>query len=209
MEGTGINNRIFYLAGGAGSRFGSNKLLHPVTVRGQSKPLYRHGFDRMAEIIRTEASYELYVISCHTQICREMEALAGERIHAVYSPHSPFGISHTIRAGLEAAGAGGENVYDTFLVADMPWFRTDELADFMERTMKSGRIAGCVTQAGRCKNPVMFRACLEPELLALTGDVGGKAVFLRYAQDAFFYECGGCLRDIDRPEDLSDKLYLH
>jgi molybdenum cofactor cytidylyltransferase len=84
----------------------------------------------------------------------------------------------------------------------MPYVRAGELADFMEQTIASGRVAGCVTQEGHLKNPVMFHTSLEPELLALTGDTGGKAVFRRHQQEAFTYEWRGCLRDIDYREEL-------
>jgi hypothetical protein len=68
--------------------------------------MYRHGLERLLEIIDQVATYELYVVTCHMEIYEHVKKIAQtgrERVHAVYSPHSPFGISHTIRAGLEAA----------------------------------------------------------------------------------------------------------
>lgn len=203
MEDTGINNRIFYLAGGDGSRFGANKLLYPLEVSGRRMPMYRHGLEALLDVLDRVATYELYVVTCHMEIYEDVRSLERDRVYAVYSPHSPFGLSHTIRAGLEAAGSGKGLVYDTFLVADMPGIHSGTLEDFMEKIIDSGCVAGCVTQQGRCKNPVMFRADLEPELLALTGDAGGKSVFLRHKKEAFLYEYQGDLRDIDRREDLA------
>ena len=48
----------------------------------------------------------------------------------------------------------------------------------------------------------MFQVKLEPELWALTGDCGGKSVFLRHEDEAYVFETAGELADLDRKEDL-------
>ena len=197
-------NRIFYLAGGDGSRFGENKLLYPLTVDGVCKPMYRHALDRVLDIVAGVTTYELYVVTCHTDIYSYVNDLEEElsRVHAVDSPYSPKGLSYTIRAGLAAAGETSPGVYDTFLVADMPYISESSLADFMHAVTDSGRTVGCMAEKGCFKNPVMFQAKLEPELWALEGDCGGKTVFLRYEDDAYVYETAGELTDLDYKEDL-------
>ena len=148
--------------------------------------------------------YELYVVTCHSDIYSYVKGLEPElpRIHAVGSPDSPLGLSYTIRAGLLAAGAAAPGVYDTFLVADMPYISEESLTDFMREVVNSGRTVGCMAENGRFKNPVMFQAKLEPELLALEGDSGGKSVFLRYQNEAYVYETAGELADLDYKEDI-------
>lgn len=204
MENTKIINRIFYLAGGDGSRFGENKLLYPLTVDGACKPMYRHALDRVLDIVAGVTTYELYVVTCHSDIYSYVKDLEPElpRVHVVDSPDSPKGLSYTIRAGLAAAGATAPGVYDTFLVADMPYICESSLADFMREVMDSGRSVGCMAENGCYKNPVMFQAKLEPELWALTGDCGGKSVFLRHEDEAYVFETAGELADLDRKEDL-------
>lgn len=204
MEDTKTVNRIFYLAGGDGSRFGENKLRYPITLDGVCKPMYRHALDRVLDIVAGRADYELYVVTCHPDIYSYVKGLEPElpRVHAVNSPDSPKGLSYTIRAGLAAAGWALPDAFDTFLVADMPFIREKSLADFMCAVTDSGRSVGCMAENGRYKNPVMFRARLEPELLALTGDNGGKSVFLRHLDDAYIYETAGELTDLDYKEDI-------
>ena len=204
MENTKTANRIFYLAGGDGSRFGENKLLYPITVEGVCKPMYRHALDRVLDIVAGMADYELYVVTCHADIYAYVKGLEPElpRVHAVDSPDSPKGLSYTIRAGLSAAGVTEPDVYDTFLVADMPYISEDSLADFMRAVTDSGRTVGCMAENGRYKNPVMFQAKLEPELFALEGDSGGKSVFLRHKNEAYVYETAGELTDLDYKEDI-------
>ena len=202
MEDTKTVNRIFYLAGGDGSRFGENKLRYALTVEGICKPMYRHALDRVLDIVVGRADYELYVVTCHPDIYSYVEALNLPRVQAVNSPDSPLGISYTIRAGLAAAGEVPPEVYDTFLVADMPYVSGERLADFMIAVIDGGRTVGCMAENGRYKNPVMFQAKREPELLALAGDSGGKSVFLRYKEDAYVYETTGELADLDYKEDI-------
>lgn len=204
MENTKTNNRIFYLAGGDGSRFGENKLLYPLTVEGAAKPMYRHALDRVMDIVAARTTYELYVVTCHQDIYSYIKGLEPEltRMHAVFSPDSPKGLSYTIRAGLEAAGKTAPDAYDTFLVADMPYISEESLADFMQKVLQSGRTVGCMAENGRYKNPVMFQSKLEPLLIALEGDRGGKSVFLRYKDEAYVYETSGELTDLDYKEDL-------
>ena len=204
MENTKTINRIFYLAGGDGSRFGENKLLYPLTVDGECKPMYRHALDRVLDIVAGVTTYELYVVTCHSDIYFYVKDLEPElpRVHAVNSPDSPKGLSYTIRAGLAAAGETDPGVYDTFLVADMPYISQGSLADFMRAVTGSGRTVGCMAENGRYKNPVMFQVKLEPELLALTGDCGGKSVCLRHENEAYVYETAGELTDLDYKEDI-------
>ena len=204
MEDTKTVNRIFYLAGGDGSRFGENKLQYPITVDGTCKPMYRHALDRVMDIVVSATTYELYVVTCHADIYSYVKELEPElsRVHAVDSPDSPKGLSYTIRAGLAAAGTADPGVYDTFLVADMPYISEESLADFMRAVIDSGRTVACMAEYGCYKNPVMFQAKLEPELMALDGDKGGKSVFLRYQNDAYVYETAGELTDLDYKEDV-------
>ena len=204
MEDIKTVNRIFYLAGGDGGRFGENKLRYPVTVDGVCKPMYRHALDRVLDIVASMDTYELYVVTCHADVYSyaKGQELELPRVHAVNSPESPKGLSYTIRAGLAAAGTVSPGVYDTFLVADMPYITEESLADFMREVTDSGRTVGCMAENGRYKNPVMFQAMLEPELIALDGDCGGKSVFLRHANEAYVYETSGELTDLDYKEDI-------
>lgn len=204
MENTTITNRIFYLAGGDGSRFGENKLLYPITVKGECKPMYRHTLDHLLELVAEVTTYELYVVTCHSDIYSYVKGLEEKqpRVYAVDSPDSPKGLSYTIRAGLLAAGAAANSVYDTFLVSDMPYVKAGSLKDFMQAVIKSEKTVGCMAENGRFKNPVMFQARLEPELLALQGDMGGKPVFLRHEDDAYVYQTAGELADVDYKEDI-------
>lgn len=197
-------NRIFFLAGGDGSRFGENKLLYPIMVDGERKPMYRHALDRVLDIVSSMINYELYVVTCHSDIYAYVKGLESElpRVHAVDSPDSPKGLSYTIRAGLTAAGMADSGAYDTFLVADMPYISRDSLDDFMRAVTESGRTVGCMAENGRYKNPVMFQVKLEPELLALSGDCGGKSVFLRHENEAYVYETSGELADLDYKADI-------
>jgi CTP:molybdopterin cytidylyltransferase MocA len=51
--------------------------------------------------------------------------------------------------------------------------------------------------------PALFDRSLWPELLAVTGDVGGRAVLRAHASEVQRVEAEAAwLRDVDAPEDL-------
>ena len=54
-----MNKHIIYLAAGSGSRFGNNKLLCPL----EGKPLFRHGLDTLAGLVRARKDCELTIVS--------------------------------------------------------------------------------------------------------------------------------------------------
>ena len=61
---------------------------------------------------------------------------------------------------------------------------------------------GCLSYQGVMGNPVIFQGKFVPELMALTGDVGGKAVVKAHLSEVFQYEADSelSLQDIDTPQ---------
>ena len=74
-----MNKHIIYLAAGSGSRFGSNKLLCPL----EGKPLFRHGLDTLAGLVRARKDCDLTIVSRYGPVLEAAQA-AGAR--AVDSP---------------------------------------------------------------------------------------------------------------------------
>ena len=108
-----MNKHILYLAAGSGSRFGSNKLLCPL----EGKPLFRHGLDTLAGLVRARKDCDLTVVSRYGPVLEAAQA-AGAR--AVDSPDSARGLSFTIRAGLSALAPIPAEDFLLFAAADQP-----------------------------------------------------------------------------------------
>mgnify|MGYP003292808371 CR=1 FL=1 len=103
----------------------------------------------------------------------------------------------------EACGKIGQHDHVMFAVADQPYVQEDELFGFIHMFKRSYKGIGCLSYRGVMGNPVIFQGKFVPELLALTGDVGGKMVVKEHLSEVFQYEADSemSLRDIDTPQE--------
>lgn len=174
------------MAAGDARRFGENKLA--IEVGGRT--LVRRALEAVpGEVFRTVAVVTQYP---------EVETLAEEfGFLPVRNPHPDWGISHTIRLGLEALG---EVDAALFLVSDQPLLRREtisaEVAFFRRHPDK---LVG-LGHDGVRGNPCIFPRRYFPELLELREDHGGSSVIRRHEKDLLLFEAPACeLEDIDTP----------
>lgn len=186
---------MIYLAAGLSSRYGSNKLLEMV----DGKPMFRHLLDILTVMKEEEPHrYELVVVTAYNEI---EESVKGLPVKVVRNNNQELGASHSIKLGLEACGEIGQHDYVMFAVADQPYVKEDELFGFIHMYKRSYKGIGCLSYQGVMGNPVIFQGKFVPELMALTGDVGGKAVVKAHLSEVFQYEADSelSLQDIDTP----------
>ena len=188
---------MIYLAAGLSSRYGSNKLLEIV----DEKPMFCHLLDILTMMKEEEPHrYELVVVTAYDEI----EAYAKELpVKVVRNQNQELGASHSIKLGLEACGEIGQHDHVMFAVADQPYVQEDELFGFIHMFKRSYKGIGVLCWQGEMGNPVIFQGKFVPELLALTGDVGGKTVVREHLSEVFQYEADSemSLRDIDTPQE--------
>lgn len=68
---------------------------------------------------------------------------------------------------------------------------------------KSGKKLGCTAFKGRRGSPTAFGACYRSELLAISGDKGGRQVMKNHPEELWIMETEEKqLWDVDLPEDL-------
>ena len=148
------------------------------------------------------------------------------RLYPVYSPQSREGVSHSIQAGILAGmqrssplsgmcrqEAGREPDAYVFFVADQPWLSERTVETFLEFMKKvsdgdrESRPIGCVSRLGEPGNPVWFSAFYKDELLALSGDRGGKGVMKAHMDQVHFFEVEEEreLWDVDTLEDQAGR----
>ena len=77
-----MNKHIIYLAAGSGSRFGSNKLLCPL----EGKPLFRHGLDTLAGLVRARKDCDLTIVSRYGPVLEAAQAAGARRWTARTAP---------------------------------------------------------------------------------------------------------------------------
>ncbi len=167
-----MHKHILYLASGSSRRFGSNKLLHVLN----SKPMYRYGLETLWHVVQRRTDCDLTVISRYEAIRETAESMG---ITAVDSPLSEGGVSYTIRAGLSALGKVGEGEYLLFVVADQPYLTAASVNGLLDLADQKVTCASLCWE-DRPGNPALFSAALIPELMALEGDTGGRAVLKKH-----------------------------
>lgn len=178
------------MASGSGSRFGSNKLLREI----RGVPMIRRAFAAAPARLFDRAM----VVSSHPEIL----ALAEERGYdAVPNPQAAEGQSASLRLGLSRL-LDMDGVL--FAVCDQPWLRVESVERLVEAfRARPDRICALSWQ-GRRGSPVIFPSDTFPDLLALTGDRGGREVIRANPARLILVEAGGPeeLRDVDTPLDL-------
>jgi len=100
--------------------------------------------------------------------------------------------------GEECRGEGAA----IFLLADQPQVTPMVLRALVEQ--HSAELAPIVAPlvAGQRANPVLFDRVTFPDLMALTGDVGGRAIFSKYSPTYLPWHDESLLVDVDTPDDL-------
>ncbi len=163
---------ILYLASGSSRRFGSNKLLYPL----EGKPMFLYGLETLQQAAQGREDCTVTVVSRYEEIRKTAEAMG---LRAVDSPLSEQGLSHTIKAGLASLGRLEEQDYILFAVADQPYLRASSVTRLLDAA-GPGVEGASLCIGDRPGSPTLFSAVLVPELMALEGDTGGRAVLKRH-----------------------------
>jgi molybdenum cofactor cytidylyltransferase len=126
-------------------------------------------------------------------------ALQGLPVHIVENTAWQAGQSTSIVAGLQVLeGATGSAI---FLLADQPQTPAALIQSLVE--LHASTLAPIVAPMidGRRGNPVLFDRITFPDLLALSGDVGGRVLFSRYPAAWLPWLDSSAAWDVDTPED--------
>lgn len=108
------------------------------------------------------------------------------------------GMGESIAAAVVASASA-----DGWLVVlgDMPFIQSSSIERVIEVLEEDG--ISVPVQAGEYGHPVAFGRALGPDLMALTGDRGGKPLFARARVREVQVEDAGVLWDVDLPKRLS------
>jgi molybdenum cofactor cytidylyltransferase len=180
------------LAAGRGARMGSPKQLLELDGR----PLLQHVIDAAAA-----APLEGVIVVLGHEAERVAAALdlpAG--VVVVANPRHRDGQSTSLRAGLGHAPGGAAAAL--VLLGDQPEVRTDAIAALVEAHAVSDAPILRAAYRGRAGHPVVLDRSIWPDVAALRGDAGARALIAAGAGPVALVEVGGdAPQDIDTPED--------
>ncbi len=179
------------LAAGGSRRLGHPKQLVP--YRGKS--LLRHS----AEVVLASVCQPLVVVlGAHAPHLRS--ELSGLDVRMVVNKDWAQGVGSSIRKGIEALEAW-EVSGALVLVCDQPAVTAAHLDRMVETFREQQPAAVASAYGGTHGVPALFEYALFPELLALEGDRGAKAVLTRHTERVVQVPLEQGELDIDTPED--------
>ncbi len=180
------------LAAGASTRFGADKLAHPlphgVAVAVQAARHLKAEIERVIAVVRPGAD-------------DTAQALAAEGCQVVVCENAAEGMGASLACGARAAGA-----VDGYLVAlaDMPFVRPSTIAALRDALAGGAALVAPYFHARR-GHPVGIAGRFRAELEALSGDEGARALLAAHAAEIVKVPVGdpGVIRDIDTPADVA------
>ena len=179
------------LAAGASTRFGSPKQL----VRLGGRPLLHTVVTRAAEIT---GSALIVVLGAGA------EELAPLLRHSsgmlVINREWREGLASSIRAGIAALPAACTGAL--LLLADQPAVTAHDLRRLAGTWRKQPQYMAAALYAGTVGVPAIFPRTVFPELAALRGDAGARAVLRRGTDTLMRVPMPSAALDVDTPEDL-------
>jgi CTP:molybdopterin cytidylyltransferase MocA/xanthine/CO dehydrogenase XdhC/CoxF family maturation factor len=182
------------LAAGTASRMGRNKLVLPV----QGKPMVAHAVEAAAA-----AGLDPVIVVTGHESAVVRRAVGKTPVTFVQNDDFARGLSTSLRAGIAAVPPDCEGA--VLLLGDMPGITAPLIEKVVKAFDPADDRAICVATArGERGHPVLWGRQFFPELEALEGDVGARAVMSRYPALVCDVEADddAPLADIDTPEAL-------
>jgi molybdenum cofactor cytidylyltransferase len=179
------------LAAGSGSRFGGDKLLHPLE---DGVAIAAHAARNLVAVLPDVVAvvrwgdFPLY------------DMLEEEGCQVTMFQGAARGMGASLAHGIGQARAADGWV---IALADMPRIHAGTIRSIVAALEEGAAIVAPV-HGGERGHPVGFGAALREELLALDGDQGARSVLERHRGALKLVECGdpNVLYDIDRKTDL-------
>jgi len=194
------SNRVagIIMAAGASERFGSVKQVADIG----GKPILACVIDAALE---SQLAAVFIVLDFQQAEIRRFWAKlpCHKRLTPVDASRIPKEMSASMKAGLTAAAS--ENFTAAmFLLGDQPFVEAEFIDRMLTRFAETDRKICVASTNGRYRNPVIFHRRLWPDLMSISGDVGGRSVILDNPEQLTLVECTKrhLFWDIDTPGDL-------
>jgi len=188
------------------SRFGAVILAAGMSSRmGEAKQLLRLGentlLGQVLENVRSSEAKDIVLVLGH-QAEKIRERISTENLTVVINESYQQGMGTSLRAGLAALPPGVDAAL--IVLADQPFIRPKTLGLLMDQYRRSSAQIVIPTYKGFRGNPVLLDRSVFSEVMALTGDIGCRAIFGNHLEGIVKQpvEDIGILLDLDSKEDL-------
>lgn len=189
------------LAAGSSSRFGTDKLLHAITLNNMTLPLAAHS---LLPWLQNFGSVTVVVRPASQAFCTVIESALGATISAAIRWLVCQNAARGMAASL-ACGVHSNADADGWLIglADMPAVPTAAIVG-VRNALAAGADLAATSFQGRRGHPVGFASHYREELLALQGDTGARRLLERDISRLVQIEMhdDGIFTDVDTPVDL-------
>lgn len=180
------------LAAGHSRRFGSDKLLHPLPG---GEPLV------VASARRLAAATDRTLVLIRPEHSALRRALAGLSVEVMEVAPSADGMGATLATGVAATPQAAGWVV---ALGDMPAIAAETLRR-VTAALRAGAAIAAPYHGGQRGHPVGLAARWRPELAALSGDEGARALLRAHSEAIVRLDVNdpGCLLDVDTPAALA------
>jgi len=189
------------LAAGMSQRFGSDKLLHPLTLRGMTLPLAAHSLIPWLDTF----AHTTVVVRPGAKVFRSaIEGALGTGKSASIRWIECTDAAQGMAASLICGVRGNFDAFGWLIgLADMPAVPAHAIASVRD-ALAAGAAIAAPAHAGRRGHPVGFSRHYRVELLALQGDTGGRRLLERDMSEVVEIRVDdiGIFADIDIPGDM-------
>lgn len=191
---TGERFAALVLAAGSGSRFGGGKLL----ADWRGAPLLQAA---LAAARAAPVGSVTVVTGADAEAVEAVVRRFDPAIGIVHAPDHAEGMGASLRTGIAALPAGVAGAF--VFLGDMPRVPHAVLAP-LAQAVAAGAPAAAPVFEGRRGNPVVLSAALFPQIAALEGDTGARAVLQSLGDRLALIPApdDGVLFDVDRRADL-------
>ncbi len=179
------------LAAGTGSRFGSNKLLHPLP---DSTPIAIAA----ARALLKGVDHGIAVLPVANPQLSDL--LHAEGMEIIFCPDAADGMGKSLACGIAAS----QNSTGWIIaLADMPYIQPETITN-VAKFLRTGVPIAAPSYQGKRGHPVGFGREFYNELIQLTGDQGARQILHTHASRLQLIPCedAGILADIDQLSDL-------
>lgn len=180
------------LAAGNSRRFGSNKLLHPITG---NTPMLLVAAKKLVKVLPESIT----VIS--QELIPYVEQLEQLGMHVVVNDQAKRGMGSSIACGILASqDATGWLI----ALADMPYIKIETITLLANKLKNGADIVAPLIKQQR-GHPVGFNHRYKDELIALIDDVGARHIIANYQNhlELISTNDAGVMKDVDQADDIA------